>query len=998
MTSELSEEADEEARAGPGRSSDGSSRSAVPAHDVCLEEIDEMVAGPLRTQWQESWQTLALGRTTDELYELADRLKLERFDVFLHTDLRRASRNGRFIYGLGKSAECARVMALGLLARGDAAGQGGHARRAMPLFERSGALYEEAGDHVGWARSRGGWLIAATHAGLVTECDIDEMDEACAVLRRAGQTLRLANVRQNVAHAYLSLARYSKAKAVYDSALMFLGSGESRSERNLRALLLMNIGCTLLWLVDVDRAREQLVRARSIFEDIGNTGMVALVDMHLSVTERLRWHVHDALRLVRSAVSGLIEAKQPSAALALFYQADILLLLDRPEEALRAARSAVEVLGSLQVSQDLADALCMQARALWRCGDVVGAESALQRAEALFRTGTAHHNAYPLVIERALLLLEQDRAVEAKDAAFTVLKRKASQDTALHRSMAMWVAAAATLKLGDTMLAQEMAVQTIKAADRLHSPELRLHGHLILARIARDKGDLHEALAHYDAVSEALRMSIGELAYEQRTGFLQDKGALYMEALQTALAARDATKALVYLEQQRARATWVLIPGREALEGAHIAGNDTTQRARILIELEDVRARHRAKSTVLQTTSRASPAYKGAKQELMHLTRQLRDLLEMIAQRIAQPTAFDVASIPASIPDNTVVLAYALTRDDIVIFSIRRAGVEPHIVEGGTRQLGVLDQALQLNVDTLTQRMRRSNPAEALEELARWGGTLRKTLQGLWNLLIAPVERLLPRESGTLALVPHGLLHALPLPAMFDGERYLVERCTVRCLDSCQALAAKHDSGGVTNYPSLTVGYSDMSLPEAESEAREIAELMSGDAWTGVDASGERLRQRLSEHAKPPAYLHIAAHGEVRLDIPSASFVLLADGPFHPTDAVALDLHGCRLVTLSACQTGLGRMSGGDEQIGLVRAFCHAGAEAVLSTLWQVDDATTSGFMRLFYKQLAHGLAPAQALRGAQRAFLQDGGIHAHPYFWAGFQLMTQAVRSVVQA
>jgi CHAT domain-containing protein len=101
------------------------------------------------------------------------------------------------------------------------------------------------------------------------------------------------------------------------------------------------------------------------------------------------------------------------------------------------------------------------------------------------------------------------------------------------------------------------------------------------------------------------------------------------------------------------------------------------------------------------------------------------------------------------------------------------------------------------------------------------------------------------------------------------------------------------------------------------------------------------------------------------------------------------------LVTLSACETGLGRLSGGDEQIGLVRAFGFAGAEAVLATLWRVDDASTFVFMDHVYRRIAEGSTPAAALRAAQLAFIRapDPAYRAHPYFWAGFQLTNQVVR-----
>src|SRR5260221_14289025 len=85
---------------------------------------------------------------------------------------------------------------------------------------------------------------------------------------------------------------------------------------------------------------------------------------------------------------------------------------------------------------------------------------------------------------------------------------------------------------------------------------------------------------------------------------------------------------------------------------------------------------------------------------------------------------------------------------------------------------------------------------------------------------------------------------------------------------------------------------------------------MGGKALLDEEASGARLHAAY----RGRAFLHLSAHGALRLDAPNSSCVQLANGPFHPTDVLTLDLRGCRLVTLSACRTGLGRMSGGDEQ------------------------------------------------------------------------------------
>jgi CHAT domain-containing protein len=96
----------------------------------------------------------------------------------------------------------------------------------------------------------------------------------------------------------------------------------------------------------------------------------------------------------------------------------------------------------------------------------------------------------------------------------------------------------------------------------------------------------------------------------------------------------------------------------------------------------------------------------------------------------------------------------------------------------------------------------------------------------------------------------------------------------------------------------------------------------------------------------------------------------------------ALDLHA-RLVVLSACETGLGKLSRGDELVGLQRAFLYAGTPAVITTLWKVDDKATFELVRAFYTRL-ESTEPVGALRQAQ---LETMKTFPHPYAWAAFGL-----------
>ena len=91
-----------------------------------------------------------------------------------------------------------------------------------------------------------------------------------------------------------------------------------------------------------------------------------------------------------------------------------------------------------------------------------------------------------------------------------------------------------------------------------------------------------------------------------------------------------------------------------------------------------------------------------------------------------------------------------------------------------------------------------------------------------------------------------------------------------------------------------------------------------------------------------------------------------------------------RLVTLSACQTAMGKTVEGEGVMGLTRAFIYAGAQDVLCTLWPVADESTKALMTAFYASLKTSPSIEEALRSAQ-ATLAGTKATSHPFFWAGF-------------
>jgi len=128
----------------------------------------------------------------------------------------------------------------------------------------------------------------------------------------------------------------------------------------------------------------------------------------------------------------------------------------------------------------------------------------------------------------------------------------------------------------------------------------------------------------------------------------------------------------------------------------------------------------------------------------------------------------------------------------------------------------------------------------------------------------------------------------------------------------------------------------------------------------------------------------LATHGFFRADAPLFSALHLADGWLTAGDLEEWSFPHVRLVTLSACETGV-ILSRGSDLLGLARGFFRAGARQLVVSLWPVDDVSTAGLMAHFYSALQAGKGVASALQEAQIATLRE---HHHPFHWAGFVVM----------
>ncbi len=249
-----------------------------------------------------------------------------------------------------------------------------------------------------------------------------------------------------------------------------------------------------------------------------------------------------------------------------------------------------------------------------------------------------------------------------------------------------------------------------------------------------------------------------------------------------------------------------------------------------------------------------------------------------------------------------------------------------------------------------------------------------------WDVQFRPLVQPLVEHSSEgdlIWLVLDGVLHYVPLHAVTVDGRPLTERNPVCVTPSASVMRYCLSHGVQSRLRSgllLADSRADRPLVHARVEARTSANALpdGGEVYVGAEVNKAVLARRLSRGRYD--VLHIACHGEFDYAQPMRSGILLAPSPGeddHEARLTGEDLLGMqlpvRLVTLSACDSGLSDADSGNELVGLVRALLHAGTPSVLVTLWSVDEISSSILMQAFYRAIGQGMGRAEALRTAQR-------------------------------
>jgi len=275
----------------------------------------------------------------------------------------------------------------------------------------------------------------------------------------------------------------------------------------------------------------------------------------------------------------------------------------------------------------------------------------------------------------------------------------------------------------------------------------------------------------------------------------------------------------------------------------------------------------------------------------------------------------------------------------------------------------------------------------------------------LYQMLIAPVEDLIPRNSRVI-VVPDGSLDALNFETLLAPRpqpHYWIEDVTISNASSLRLLSTPARPASAFKRKLLLIGDPLISdgtfpeLPKASVEMEQIAQHFSPEQRL-VYAKAEATPQAyLESHPEQFSLIHFVAHGTASRTNPLESSVVLSgtgrgDDSFklYARDIVRRRLQA-DLVTISTCYGSGTRYYTGEGLVGLSWAFLRAGAHSVIGALWEVSDASTPPLMDALYAELEKGQTPDAALRAAKVSLLHSNGVFRKPFYWAPFQLYTSS-------
>ena len=474
-----------------------------------------------------------------------------------------------------------------------------------------------------------------------------------------------------------------------------------------------------------------------------------------------------------------------------------------------------------------------------------------------------------------------------------------------------------------------------------------------------------EAIPYFKRSIENIESTRSLLQSEEfRSSFFEDKGQIYGGTILAHLAAGNVAEAFDYNERARSRAFLDILGSKVQLaRGGTLLEHERALQARISV-LQAMTAAQGADSPELRKDlAEAQQDYNE------FLAKVRKENKEQASLMNVEPLT--LKGVQELLDPGVTALEYFVVRGRAVLWVVEKDRVN----------------FVRLSLD----RNELISKITALRETIHQIGEKEKFKQASEELYRALIEPALPHIRGKeLLIIPHDVLHYLPYQALLSPQgKYLIQDFPIYYLSSASLMQFTKEKRRASGDTALALGNPSLgdeayNLRFAEREAREIALVYPKSA---VFLKEQATKSKALSLSPNNDILHFAVHAEFNEADPMSSALLLAkegqdDGRLKVGDIFSLNLKA-DLVVLSACETGLGKISSGDEIIGLTRAFIYAGTPSVITTLWKVNDRASYELMSAFYSNLKT-MTKSEALRQSQLKTMKE---FPQPFFWAAYGL-----------
>ncbi|HET9281258.1 MAG TPA: CHAT domain-containing protein [Candidatus Angelobacter sp.] len=609
-------------------------------------------------------------------------------------------------------------------------------------------------------------------------------------------------------------------------------------------------------------------------------------------------------------------------------------------------------------------------------------------------------------VHEADLLIEAGRvAIDQSDLATaeTTLRQagRIAHELNLYRDLdeAMFELAKVERQLGKTQAAVRAVQIALKASSQLGERYYLPRDFTALAEIKLVQGKLIEADKLFGAAEDVLDgILVNEHSFEESTARAGSMSSTYLEHFRLAVTMGRKERAFQVLERVRGRtvASKLFVrdqagarsPRIEQLNGEIAA----TQLA--LLHIDDKKRRSDLMEQLLADERKLAF-------ELNEAGLQRKDTL---------PLPATLREVQGGLRNDEVLTEYVLDEPRAFCIALSRTAVQIVALPAGKNQ-----------IETLTKSYLSELKAKAMGK---------QSAMDLYGLLVEPLLSRFPESH--LIISPDGILNSLPFEALMNNAGYLIQSKVISYTPSGTVLWRLRSTEPVKSaQPLLAVGAVDYHLMRALPQAysanaitatvlRGLSEL-SGSKLEDLPGSREEVltigriagsdsKLLLGESATETEFkkqnlgqfrvIHLATHATADRQYPDRAALLLAPAPNSADDGLLqlreimhLSLNA-DLVTLSACETEVGTNQGEAGVVNLEQAFLIAGARAVVASLWNVEDSSTTMLMKSFYEHLAHHEDKAVALAHAKLDILEKYP-DVPPYYWAAFVMVGQGAEQV---